>query len=265
MDATAVAAVDARLGAIAVTHGVRIPWAIESGSRAWGFPSPDSDYDCRFLFIRPQAAYLQLFPERDVIETPLEGELDVNGWDLPKVVRLLLKGNAVAVEWLTSPIIYQGDAAFRDRMLAMASEIIDRGGVTSHYLHVAYSMRNRVFADATDAPLKKLFYLLRPVVALRWLRLHPQARIAPMALPALMAEAALPSDVVAAIEQLLAVKARTRELGHGPVPQPLHGLIRDEIALAEGLAAASERPVAERRRHAEQAYRALLADFAPAQ
>ncbi len=94
--------------------------AIESGSRAWGFPSPDSDYDCRFIYVRRRDDYLTLYPPRDVIEFPLEGELDINGWDLGKALRLLLKGNAVVIEWLTSPYAYAGDASFRDEALALA-------------------------------------------------------------------------------------------------------------------------------------------------
>src|SRR5580698_6695076 len=110
----AVTAIDARLADIARDHGVSIPLAIESGSRAWGFPSPDSDYDCRFVFVRPVNQYLSPWQQRDVIETPLEGDLDVSGWDLAKAIKLLLKGNAVIIEWLTSPIVYDGDARFRD-------------------------------------------------------------------------------------------------------------------------------------------------------
>ena len=78
---------------LARSTGARIPWAIESGSRAWGFPSPDSDYDCRFLFIRPRDQYLSLWPARDVMEPPLDKTYDVNGWDLAKAVKLVVKGN----------------------------------------------------------------------------------------------------------------------------------------------------------------------------
>jgi hypothetical protein len=114
-DPAVVAAIDARLDAIAHEHHATVLLAIESGSRAWGFPSPDSDYDCRFIYVRRREDYLTLYPPRDVIEFPLEGELDVNGWDLGKALRLLLKGNAVVIEWLTSPYAYAGDASFRRR------------------------------------------------------------------------------------------------------------------------------------------------------
>jgi predicted nucleotidyltransferase len=93
-----VTAIDARLDAVVRDEQVAIPLAIESGSRAWGFASPDSDYDCRFLYLRRRRDYLALWPPRDVIETPLDGLLDVNGWDVAKALRLILKGNAVVIE-----------------------------------------------------------------------------------------------------------------------------------------------------------------------
>ena len=113
LDPAVVAEIDARLAGVETEHGVRIAWAVESGSRAWGFPSPDSDYDCRFLYVRPREDCLSLWPARDVIETPLDAVFDVNGWDLAKAVRLVVTGNAVASEWLRSPIVYPGDALFR--------------------------------------------------------------------------------------------------------------------------------------------------------
>ena len=98
MDTAIVAAIDDRLGGVAAEQGVRIPWAIESGSRAWGFPSPDSDYDCRFFYVRTGEEYLSPWRPRDVIETPLDAVFDVNGWDLIKAVRLATSGNATFAE-----------------------------------------------------------------------------------------------------------------------------------------------------------------------
>eukprot|EP01035_Chromulina_nebulosa_P036120 gene36119-biopygen23716 len=82
-----VGAIDARLDVVVRDERVAIPLAIESGSRAWGFASPDSDYDCRFLYLRRRSDYLALWAPRDVIETPLDGLLDVNGWDVAKALR----------------------------------------------------------------------------------------------------------------------------------------------------------------------------------
>ena len=97
-DPATVALIDARLDAIR-TKPVSLCHVIESGSRAWGFPSPDSDYDCRFIYVRPLNDYLSPWERRDVIETPLDGDLDVNGWDLAKAMRLMLKGNGIYDLW----------------------------------------------------------------------------------------------------------------------------------------------------------------------
>jgi hypothetical protein len=97
--ASKAAQVDALLDRAVVEHGVMLPLAVEGGSRAWGFPSPDSDYDCRFVFVRRVEQHLTPWPQRDVIEFPLADDLDANGWDLGKALRLLLKGNAVVIEW----------------------------------------------------------------------------------------------------------------------------------------------------------------------
>jgi len=94
-----------------VREDVRILFAVESGSRAWGFASPDSDFDVRFVYARRQDWYLSLLPGRDVIELPLIGDDDINGWDIRKALNLALKPNPVLLEWLSSPIQYIWQAA----------------------------------------------------------------------------------------------------------------------------------------------------------
>jgi uncharacterized protein len=139
-DPAVVAAIDRRLQSVATGHHARILLAVESGSRAWGFPSPDSDFDCRFIYVRSTEEYLSLFPPRDVIEFAPNPLLDVNGWDLGKALRLLLKGNAVVVEWLTSPFIYAGDKSFRVDALALAT-----------------SRRNASLSSSRGAPASHVF------------------------------------------------------------------------------------------------------------
>jgi predicted nucleotidyltransferase len=228
----AVAAIDARLADIQNGHGVSIPLAIESGSRAWGFPSPDSDYDCRFVFVRPVDQYLSPWQQRDVIETALEGDLDVNGWDLVKAIKLLLKGNAVIIEWLASPIVYGGDAQFRDDFLALAARHASRELIGRHYLHLGDRQRRVYFGEGKRVAQKKIFYALRPAAALRWLRLHPGEAVAPMHLPTLMAACDPPRDVVAITEDLTARKAVTRELGDTALPEPIARFIDEEFEAA---------------------------------
>jgi hypothetical protein len=232
MDPLSVARIDAALESVAAEHRVDILLAIESGSRAWGFPSPDSDYDCRFLYVRRTEEYLSPWLRRDVIELPLEDELDVNGWDLGKALKLLLKGNAVVVEWLTSPIVYRGDAPLRSALLAFARRHSNRDGVRRHYLHLGEKQRRTYFADDKPVALKKLFYALRPAAALRWLRLHPAEAIAPMHFPSLMAECGPPAGVAALTAELIAAKAVTRELGEAPLPEPIVRFVDAEFDIA---------------------------------
>ncbi|WP_233608111.1 nucleotidyltransferase domain-containing protein [Nocardia stercoris] len=230
MDPAVVAEVQAELDRVTTEFGVRIPWAIESGSRAWGFPSPDSDYDCRFVYVAGLETYLSPWTQRDVIETPLVGLLDVNGWDLGKALRLLVNGNAVIVEWLMSPIVYRGDHTFRDALRELAEEVADRNRVARHYLHLG-ERQWALFGG--EGPLKKLFYSLRPAMALRWLREHPTAVVAPMHLPTLMAGCTLPAELTTAVADLTEAKSRTRELGNGRAPAAVAAFIEAEFAAAE--------------------------------
>ncbi|MES2059154.1 MAG: nucleotidyltransferase domain-containing protein [Pseudomonadota bacterium] len=228
-DAATVVAIDARLDSVARDERVSLPLVIESGSRAWGFASPDSDYDCRFIYVRRRRDYLALWPKRDVIETPLDAVLDLNGWDLAKALRLMVKGNAVAVEWLRSPIVYRGDREFRDALDAFAIEHMPADAVQSHYLHLGLQQWGVHGAGITSG--KKLFYALRPAAALRWGRLHDRA-LPPMHFPTLMAECDPPADVAAITADLIARKAETRERGAAVIPAEIAAFIETEYALA---------------------------------
>jgi len=230
--AEARARVAAALDGIEAREGVRILFAVESGSRAWGFPSPDSDYDCRFVHLRPLGDYLKLIPPRDFIEMPIEDDLDVNGWDARKALLLLLKGNAVVIEWLTAPIVYRERPGERAGWLDLAERIAPRAGIARHYLHLGESMFDRARGTGRPIKLKKLFYALRPAAALRWLRLHENAVVAPMHFPILMAECDAPRDVLDATADLLARKAATREMGEGESPACLIDFMAAEFATA---------------------------------
>lgn len=253
LDPGIVAAIDRRLTRVCEEHGVTIPLAVESGSRAWGFPSPDSDYDARFLFVRPVDDYLRLTPLRDVVETPLDAVFDVNGWDVRKALGLLVRGNATVTEWLRSPIVYGGDPAFVGGMLELADRIVDRERVLDHYLHVG----GRHLADS-GGKLKRFFYALRPAAALRWLRVHPGHAVAPMDLPTLTAENGSPDDVAQAIAELIERKAVTRELGGGEPPRFLTRFVEHELAIAEERQAAPRSDLAAGARQADEFFRELV-------
>jgi predicted nucleotidyltransferase len=235
MDGGKVALIDAMLDRVVDEHRVFLPLAIESGSRAWGFASPDSDYDCRFVYVRRAVDHITPWASRDVIELPIEAELDANGWDLRKALQLLLKGNAVIVEWLCSPVIYRGQAWFRDDFLAFARQAASRDAICRHYLHLGERQRRVYFGDGTSVAQKKIFYALRPAAALRWLRLHPGDTIAPMHFPTLLEECDPPDELKAEIADLMERKAVTHELGSAPLPPVVARFLDSEFELARGV------------------------------
>jgi predicted nucleotidyltransferase/uncharacterized protein YndB with AHSA1/START domain len=162
--------IDRRLAAIERDHDVEIFYACESGSRAWDFASPDSDHDVRFLYRHPRDWYLSLSEQRDVIETPIEGVYDINGWDLRKALRLALNGNPVLFEWLSSPIRYLERplaGGFRD----VAFSVFDPVKAYRHYFSMARGQR-RTYLTGEMVRQKKYFYAIRPLLACRYLLMH---------------------------------------------------------------------------------------------
>lgn len=226
--------IETRLAAIEATEGVRFLLAVESGSRAWGFPSPDSDYDVRFVYVRPRNWYLSLKPGRDVIEMPIEDDIDLNGWDIRKALGLMLKSNAVLGEWLSSPIRYRPDHPMAARIAALADEIFDPRGTARHYASLGRNAAARWLTGEDAVPVKRYFYALRPALAIRALRREP-ARPPPMNLQALVAESDVPPAIGRMIEDLVEAKRQTRESGKSRRYPELDALIRDELGRAGDL------------------------------
>lgn len=156
-----------KLDKIENRENVKILLAVESGSRAWGFASPDSDYDVRFIYVRPKEDYLRLEKTRDVIELPIEGELDINGWDLDKTLRLLRASNPTLFEWFSSPIVYR-ETAFAQEFRSIMQRYFSSKRGLSHYLSMA-SSNYREYLKGNMVKAKKYFYVLRPVLACRWI------------------------------------------------------------------------------------------------
>jgi predicted nucleotidyltransferase len=149
-------------------HGVRILYACESGSRAWGFASPDSDYDIRFLFAKPEADYVSVQDGIESIDLPLEqGLLDAGGWDLRKAAKLLGKSNGALVEWLHSPIVYRAEPGFRERWQLAAREVFFPRASCDHYRGLTKQMvLGKLQSDAVRA--KDYLYALRATLAAQW-------------------------------------------------------------------------------------------------
>jgi predicted nucleotidyltransferase len=228
--------VQTRLDAIETGENVRMLLAIESGSRAWGFPSPDSDYDIRFVYVRERDWYLRLQPGRDVIETPIEDEIDLNGWDIRKALGLMLKSNAVISEWIESPIRYRAPHPIVDRLRALADRVLDARALAHHYARLGQNAADRWLDEDGPVPVKKYFYSLRPALVIRWLRLQPGSR-PPMHLDALVAGTDLPAAIVSDIAALVEAKSRTNERANGMRIVALDALIRAELARASELPA----------------------------
>jgi len=147
-------------------HDVAILQAIESGSRAWGFPSPDSDYDVRFIYAHPRDWYLQLSEERDVIELPINDELDIAGWDIRKALNLANKGNAVIREWMISPIVYKQSESY-----AQLTDLVNKSFNPTSVYHHYRSMAKKAYFDierSEQKKLKRFFYFARATLSALW-------------------------------------------------------------------------------------------------
>ncbi len=157
-----------RLARIEKREGVRVLYACESGSRCWGFASPDSDYDVRFIYVRSMDDYLAVTEPRDVIEEPVNERWDASGWDLKKALQLMLRGNSSLLEWLTSPLVYAEAPGFRASLLALYRATVPVEKLAAGY--TAMAMRNfRAYLAGDVVRTKKYLYVLRPLVAAHWI------------------------------------------------------------------------------------------------
>lgn len=240
MDPQIVSEIREKLKALELREEISIPLAIESGSRAWGFPSPDSDYDCRFIYIRKIESTFTLFPPRDVIEEPLTPVFDINGWDLSKALRLMHSGNAVVIEWLTSVFAYQVNEEFRDAAIDLANEVCDRGLIGKHYFHLAKAQVQRLNYFEGEVSIKKTLYALRPLAALMWLTANPDKAFPPMNFNELRQAIELPKTVSSKIDELLAQKAERSELGAEKIDPDLSGFMLALFESFEPWAAANQ-------------------------
>ena len=224
--------IDAVLHEIENTENAKILYACESGSRAWGFASADSDYDVRFIYCRPTLWYLavNLEDKRDVIERPIDDVLDVSGWDLRKALKLFRKSNPPLLEWLGSPIIYREVTALADRLRELAKTDYSPIACGYHYLRMAQN-NCREFLKADLVRRKKYFYVLRPLLAIRWL--ESDLGVVPTEFSKLV-DATVDDDLVRnAIENLLLEKASSSELGKGPQIPVLSKFVYAELARLE--------------------------------
>ena len=231
------AAVLAALDGIEREHEVRILFACESGSRGWGFSSPDSDYDARFVYVHRRDWYLSVNertgpgqPQRDVIELPIDDELDVSGWDLRKALRLLSKSNPTLLEWLRSPLVYRQDEAIAPQLRAIADEFYSPLAAWHHYRQMARS-NFRGYLRGDRIRTKKYLYVLRPVMACLWI--EQAAGPPPMAFEALLDRLLPNGPLRTAIGVLLAKKRISKEVADGPRIPEISDFIEQQLRRME--------------------------------
>jgi predicted nucleotidyltransferase len=191
---------------IATTHGVQLLFACESGSRGWQFPSPDSDYDVRFIYARPLNDYLSVSEFNDQIGFYTFGEMDICGWDIRKVLQLTRKSNTTPFEWLQSPIVYMQQPGFREELWALCEQYFNARSNMFHYLGVARSALETV-VNKDEIKIKKLFYVLRPLLSAKWCM--EKNCIAPMTIRPLMS--LMPERLQLLTDNLISLKATTPE------------------------------------------------------
>jgi predicted nucleotidyltransferase len=156
-----------KLKEIEEKENVKILHSVESGSRAWGFASSDSDYDVRFVYVRPKEFYLRLDKTRDVIEWQLDATLDINGWDISKALILLHSSNPTVFEWNMSPIVYKTTDQW-SQLSKVLEEYFDPKSSLYHYLSMA-KKNQKEYLKSDTVSFKKYFYMLRPLLACRWI------------------------------------------------------------------------------------------------
>ena len=203
--------IPAKLKEIEARENIRVIHCVESGSRAWGFASPDSDYDVRFIYVRPIEYYLRLEKTRDVIEWQLDETLDINGWDLQKALRLLHSSNPTLFEWNNSPIVYKTTPEWAE-ISAIIGHFFQKKAGLYHYLSTA-KKNYREYLKGDMVKLKKYFYVLRPILACRWIL---EKQTPPPMLFSALADVCLDEALVPAVTDLLRLKMETPEIGLGP-------------------------------------------------
>ena len=199
--------IQAQLHRIEDEEHIKIFLAVESGSWAWGFASPDSDYDVRFVYVRRTEDYLRLEMVRDVIELPINDVLDINGWDFQKTLKLLYKSNPTLFEWFSSPIVYKETefaGKFRDLMIHFFSS----KKTLYHYISMAEG-NYREYLQGEIVRVKKYFYVLRPVLACQWIL--DRGTPPPMLFSELIKEE-LPIELINPVNQLLELKMNSSEV-----------------------------------------------------
>lgn len=217
-----------RLEEIEKKENVRIIYAVESGSRAWGVESPDSDYDVRFVYVRKKEDYLKINEMRDVIEWQLDEILDINGWDLKKTLVQFHKGNATLFEWANSPVVYRTTTEWEE-IYKNCKQFFSVKTSLYHYYGTANSTF-RQYLQGDEVKYKKYIYALRPILACKYI--ENNRTVPPVKFSDLLKQN-LPKELSEEIEEMLAIKAKSDEKDMNPKMPVIQKYIEDEIVRYE--------------------------------
>jgi uncharacterized protein len=214
-------------------RNVRVLFACESGSRAWGFASQDSDYDVRFLYVHRRDWYLSIEDRRDVIERPIADDLDVSGWELRKALRLLRKSNPPLLEWLKSPVVYRRELIFSSEFGALAAKFYSPRRCFAHYLHMAFGNWRTYLRGREEVSLKKYLYVFRPLLACRWI--ERDLGQVPMLFAQLVENVLEEVEVRSALDKLVARKQAGEELAVESPVEALSQFVEVELSRLDAL------------------------------
>ncbi|WP_425447867.1 nucleotidyltransferase domain-containing protein [Dethiothermospora halolimnae] len=215
-----------KLKKIEKNHNIKILYAVEAGSRGWGFKSPDSDYDIRFIYIHKSEWYLSILEKKDVIEPPIEDLLDISGWDIRKTLRLYSKSNPSLLEWLSSPIIYMQRTSFIDKLKLLTNEYFQSKSCIYHYLHMAEG-NYKEYIKKDTGKTKKYLYILRSIMACMWVEKHGTQP--PMLFEKLMDSLDLDKNIIDEINSLLIRKKQGKIIGNESPIETINEFIDDKI------------------------------------
>ncbi len=224
--------VSKRINALESQHNISVLLAIESGSRAWGFASTDSDYDVRMIYLHKPEWYWSIEDEfidvesRGAINIPINDDLDIAGWDLKKTLGLLYKSNPPLFEWLRSPIVYQRDQGIADDLLKLSERFYSQKSSVYHYLHMAQGNFRQYLVNREEVKRKKYLYVVRPILACRWIEQFQT--FPPMEIDKTLVTIS-DHPVKSAIIRLISEKKAGAELGLGPADKDLETFLADEI------------------------------------
>lgn len=216
--------VNIKLDEIEKKENVKILHAVESGSRSWGFASPDSDYDVRFIYVHEKSYYLKLEDKKDIINWQLDETLDINGWDLSKALKLFHKSNATLFEWSNSPVVYRTTDEWKE-IYNTAVNYFSRKSCMYHYYGTAKS-NYYGFLQEEYVKYKKYFYVLRPLLACKWIE---KKCCPPPVLFDTLKEEMLDDELKSKVNDLLKAKIAMKESDKGKCDKKLNQYIEEQL------------------------------------